>query len=132
MATRIAAWVLALFALGYTLLLLFFLGTLVGGTPELLVFALLLLPAAAAVYAAFRIGLVLRGLNERFYLLPGLALLCGAGYFGLLFISEPTDGFPSMDAVSVFLGFGSPAILSFWIGGIYLWSGIQAMRGAGQ
>ena len=133
MATRVAAWVLVIYAVVYTALLVFMLILLVPGTPEISVFLFLLLPAVSAGYAAMRIVPVLGGGNLRFHLWPGLALLAGAAYFGAIFLAEvrvalravQLEAFGTPVAV-VILMFGLPAALSLWIGGLYGWSGIRA------
>ena len=137
MATRIAAWVLALYALGYTLLLLFFLGGLLNEAPELAVFALLLIPAVVAFYSACRIGRVFQGEHRGLHLFFGVVMFCAAGYFGALFLSEMSIvrqaarvGGSGPPGTFVLLMFGLPMVLSAWVALVYLWSGMKFIRGA--
>ena len=138
-ATLIAAWLLAFYALGYTLLLLFFLGVLLEEAPELSVFSLLLIPAGVAFYAAFRIGRVFHGQNSGQHLLFALVLFGAAVCFGALFLSEMSVvrqtarvGGTNSPAVFVILVFAVPMVLSICIGGVYLWSGVKSFRRAQQ
>ncbi|KMW60179.1 hypothetical protein AIOL_000332 [Candidatus Rhodobacter oscarellae] len=126
-ATKLAAWLLALYAVGYSGLLLLLLGQIVvvGGVP-----LLFLLPAGAAIAAIWRLGKVEAGVHRGADFLIALALAVAALGFGLITVvigfEAPLRGAIGFIQLVGFLAM--PTVLSGWMAVVYIRSGWRWFR----